>query len=225
MKKILCFIFALLIPFTLSGCRQTRTNITDYQYIYDMVDDWNKTMLPYKNNEDIFGYGEYLYNSHLILFPRETPGTLKEFYFDWEQGMDFDFYAIYFTCELTKENYELFKEGLADFKLTTGAYAVSPLYDTEHFKYPAYILQWCYPGGKHEVLEYLLLDDANNTVVFVYTMNFLEEIKANSSYDVSPSEIDFLEDYFSIYSRREDGTTVDTFKDAEYSLDFLKYLN
>ena len=53
--------------------------------MYDgMVDEWNK--LSSSDVEDLFGFGEYMYNSYLILFPRETPSTLTDYYFHCSAG-------------------------------------------------------------------------------------------------------------------------------------------
>ena len=184
--------------------------------MYDgIVKDWNEHATSGHERESLLGFGEYLYNSHLILFPRETPSTLTEYYFHWTPSIDVDGYAIYFTCALNDDNYIAFSDELSNFKLQNGEKEIAPLYDTTHFDLPTYILQWSKVGEKWEVLEYVMLDNKNNTVVFVYTMSELKYIEKNSAFNVTPTEMNFLNKNFSIY---------DNFKDSTYDISFLEYL-
>lgn len=248
MKKFLSVLLVAVLLLTLTGCpREMRTGKENYQYIYDVFHDWSKHMThEYKN---LYGYGEYLYNSYLALFPRETPSTLDEFYFEWLGLMDFDCWAIYFTCALTEENFNAFADGLANFTVTTEAGSRSLLYDTEHFTLPTFIIQWIAEGDSTEVLEYIMLDEENHTAVFVYTMGYLDEIEENSKYTVtpisSPREMAYEAgntfesvSYFWGYSVYDDfdnlvgddGFDVGILKDcrdfesATYDLSFLEYL-
>ena len=207
----------LLIPFLLLTSYTVEKNeILDYQHIYNgAVDDWNRASMPYARRDSLLGFGEYLYNSQLILFPRETPTTLTDFYFHWTQGIDVDGYAIYFTCTLDADAYTSFAKGLADFEITNGTQSVKLLYDTEHFSLPTYILQWSEVGDKWEVLEYIMLDEVKRTAVFVYTMRELSYIEEHSSYTVTPSDLHFLDEDFSIY---------EAFENSTYDISFLEYL-
>ena len=110
---------------------------------------------------------------------------------------------------------KVFVQGLADFRLTNGDTVIAPLYDDAHFSLPAYLLQWSHVGEKWEVLEYIMLDDANHTAVFVYTMSELENVEKHSSYTVTPSDMHFLTEDFSIY---------DDFEHSTYDISFLDYL-
>ena len=248
MKKFLSVLLVAVLLLTLTGCgHEMRTGKENYQYIYDVFHDWNKSMTG--GFENLYGYGEYLYNSYLALFPRETPSTLDEFYFEWSASMDVDYWAIYFTCVLTEENFNAFAEGLANFTVTTEAGSRSLLYDTEHFTLPTYIVQWLAEGRKWEVLEYIMLDEENHTAVFVYTMGYLDKIEENSKYTVTPiSSPQKMADeagnalgvvtYFRGYSVYDDfdnlvgddGGDVGILKDcrdfesATYDLSFLEYL-
>ena len=227
MKKLLIGILVISLLFTICACSKERTDISDYQYMYDgIVKDWNKQAAPDSKRESILGFGAYLYNSELILFPRQTPSTLKEFYFHWTPLIDIDGYAIYFTCELDEEKFVSFTDGLADFEVLTDSEPLKPIYDTERFSLPTYILQWREVGQKHEVLEYIMLDEVNGTVVFVYTMGEIEYIEEHSSYTVTPTEMNFLEGNFSIYNYIETnvGSYVD-FENCTYDNSFLEYLN
>ena len=51
---------------SMTGCVKTKNGVENSQYMYDVVEDWNKHSDP--NREDLFGFGEYLYNSYLLLF-------------------------------------------------------------------------------------------------------------------------------------------------------------
>ena len=184
LKKIGALVLSAACVLSMTGCVKTKKGVEHYQYMYDVVEDWNKYSDP--SREDLFGFGEYLYNSYLLLFPRETPSTLTDFYFYWCTGIDVDDYAAYFTCQLTEEKFDSFVEGLDTFTITTKAGSTKLLYDEENFQYPAYIAQWMNYGEKWETLEYVLLDDAQNIVIFVYTMFSLEKIQLHAEYNVLP---------------------------------------
>ena len=230
------YLFALLITLLLmcwvNHSTDVRTGPEHYQYTYAMIEDWNKRTL--NDREDIFGYGEYLYNSYMLLFPRETPSTLNEYYFYWSQSIDVDYYGVYFTCQMTESDYDDFIEGIKRFAVTTAEGTVSPICDTEHFEYPTYILQWLDEGEKWEVLEFVMLDEAKHTAVFVYTMGALEKIEENSAYAVTPKTMDVLVDgqqgngfSFDLPSIQQcfSGFSIyDNFDTATYDLSFLDYL-
>lgn len=210
---------------------ETRIGPEHYQYTYEIREEWGKEMSKEAREYGLFGYGEYKYNSYLLLFPRETPSTLEEYYFRWEPMMDVDGFAVYFTCKLTEENYACFTDGLANFAMHTETGDIQPIYDTEHFQHPTYILQWLDADEKWEVLEYIMLDEVNHTAVFVYTtLGMQEKVEENSSYTTMPSGWDILlpeqkmsealippyhDDGFSIYAN---------FDTATYDLSFLDYL-
>ena len=217
MKKILILLLTACMLLSFTGCSVEKTQTSDYQFMYDgMVKEWNKQAAKNARREDIFGFGEYLYNSYLLLFPRETPSTLEEYAFYWIPGIDVDSYAIYFTCALTDDKYAEFVEGLEGFAITTGEQTAKPLYDTTHFHHPAYILQWRDVGKKWEVLEFILLDEDEHTVVFVYTMHELAWIEEHSDYTVTPSSMYLTKEDFSVYDGfKEDSSTYDlSFLDA-----------
>ena len=217
MKKILILLLTACMLLSFTGCSVEKTKTSDYQFMYDgMVKEWNKQAAKDARREDIFGFGAYLYNSYLLLFPRETPSTLEEYAFYWIPGIDVDDYAIYFTCALTDDKYAEFVEGLEGFAITTGEQTAKPLYDTTHFHHPAYILQWRDVGKKWEVLEFILLDEDEHTVVFVYTMHELAWIEEHSDYTVTPSSMYLTKEDFSVYDGfKEDSSTYDlSFLDA-----------
>lgn len=217
MKKIVSIFLLFVLAISLSSCSKTKIGVDNFQYLYDVIDDWNKQATPGHEREDLFGYGEYLYNSYLILFPRETPSTLTDFYFEWMPLIDVDGYAAYFTCQLTDENYLLFVDGLNNVTFSSKEKETKLLFNDSNFETDAYIIQWLKPSEKWEVLEYILLDDENNTVIFVYTMGMLNVINDYSNYNIMPKD-EFDEDIvgFSIY---------DDFENATYNIEFLDYLN
>ena len=217
MKKIVSIFLVFVFAISLSSCSKTKIGVDNYQYMYDVIDDWNKQATPGNEREDLFGYGEYLYNSYLILFPRETPSTLTDFYFEWMPSIDVDGYAAYFTCQLTDENYLFFVDGLNNVTFSSKEKETKLLFNDSNFETDAYIIQWLKPSEKWEVLEYILLDDENNTVIFVYTMGMLNVINDYSNYNIMPKD-EFDEDIvgFSIY---------DDFENATYNIEFLDYLN
>ena len=210
----------IVTPYYIS--QESRTGPEHYQYIFERSES---------RRNGLFGYGEYKYCSYLLLFPRETPSTLDEYYYRCEPMMDVDGYGVYFTCKLTEENYACFADGLAHFVMHTETGDIQPIYDTEHFQHPTYILQWLDVDEKWEVLEYIMLDEANSTAVFVYTMlGIPEDVEENSSYTTMPSEWNILsrEQKMSkdmIPSRHREGFSIyANFDTATYDLSFLDYL-
>ena len=129
--------------------------------------------------------------------------------------MDVDGYAIYFTCELDEVNYTSFVDELEKFEVSNGTESVKLLYNAEDFSLPTYIAQWVEVEKKWEVLEYVMLDEATHTVIFVYTMGELERIEENSSYTVTPTNLHFIEEDLSIYN---------DFNNSTYDISFLEYL-
>ncbi len=229
MKKLISLLLsALLFALCLSGCAVTKTNTSDYAFMYnEMLNLSNFYNEP--DFDDLFGYGQYCYNSHLILFPREAPSTLTDYYFYWGCGIDVDNFNIFFTCTLTAENYEAFRSGLKGFTIKNGEKTYKPLYDDTHFSLPTYVLQWANAEEKWEALEYIMLDDATRTAVFVYAMgpgDSLKSIEKQTGYIITPTDMHFLED-FSIYGEYGPGDSYiypDNFEDAVYDISFLEYL-
>lgn len=239
MKKIAYIVLLLIIVLVLTGCGKDKIGKENYQYIYDVVYDYNKTMTPAGKKENLFGYGEYLYNSYLVLIPRFTPSTLDEFCYTWVEKMDVDGFGIYFTCRLCEESFEKYKEGLENFTIKKGDSTKKVIINNADFKYPTYILQWLEPKNKWEVLEYIMLDKENNTVIYVYTMSELNWLEANSRYEIKPycdlkdvikseqtDNSDMNQNMYSIYLAYEDGRYI--YKDFEnmiYDNSFLDCLN
>lgn len=216
------FVTAILMISVCLITQESRTGPEHYQYIFERSES---------SRNGLFGYGEYKYCSYLLLFPRETPSTLDEYYYRCEPMMDVDGYGVYFTCKLTEENYACFADGLAHFVMHTEKGDIKPIYDTEHFQHPTYILQWLDVDEKWEVLEYIMLDEANSTAVFVYTMlGIPEDVEENSSYTTMPSEWNILSPEQKMSKdmipswHREGFSIYANFDTATYDLSFLDYL-
>ena len=192
--------------------RKTR----DYQIIYGIVD----TFLS--GEKDIFGFGEYKYNSYLLLVPKETPSTLQKFYYRWESGFDVDDYAFYFECKLDSDSYNAYENGLDNFSLSYGGETHNVLKDEEHFDYPTYIMQWKVSNEKWQVLEYIMMDKINNTVIYAFSMAFgYEDLINNASYNIAPNvNLKNVLDTksFSIYNGKY------KVEEMQYDISFLKYL-
>lgn len=225
----------VLLPIVLLSFQdEVRIGPEYYQYTYEVVHEWRKELTMDAQDRELLDYGSYAYNSYLLLFPRETPSTLEEYYFEWNPGgFDVDSFAVYFTCKLTEENYEGFAQGIADFAITTEKGTTKLLYDDEHFAYPAYIAQWMDVGDKWEVMEYIMLDEENHTAVFVFnTLGMTEEIEENSIYTITPSIMDILSeeekqpnpDMPFVYGTSEGFSIYANFETATYDLSFLDYL-
>lgn len=231
-KSLTSFILLCMVCVCCVSCFYSRTEekkgIVNYQYMYDgFLDVYNSTMTPDGKVDKLLGYGEYLYNSYLILFPRETPSTLTDYYFYWSEGIDADIYAIYFTCKLTESKFTDYLYGLNNFRINSSDTLVTPIYNEDNFSLPTYILQWLNVGEKWEVLEYVMVDAENNTIIFVYTMSSLERIQSYTHYDVTPYDYNFLESNFSIYGKLEDGDSYirnDTFDESTYDISFIDNL-
>ena len=185
MKKTAIISLVLCICLLLSACGVKVHGTKHYQKMYDIIEDWNRASTH--DREDLYGYGEYLYQSYLLLFPRETPSTLTDFHFMWDKGMDVDHYNVCFTCKLSEDSYRKMIERLDSFSITKDGETRYLLKNEDAFSYPAYIIQWASPGHKHEVLEYILMDDENQTVIFVYSA-FPDQsfLKKNVPYDILP---------------------------------------
>lgn len=221
--KIISLVLLFALALTLAGCTNSRHGVDNYSYMYDVSEDWSSRHS--ETRENLFGYGERLYNSHLILFPRRAPSSLSDFYFEWKPGAKIDSFAAYFTCTLSLTDYGAFVTALDSFEVMTEAGAIKPLVDEKNFFGKAYILQWMDRGNDGPVREYIILDDENQTVVFAYTVAMTDELEENSGYTLNPGA-DVLSDHypdnpssylgFSIYSG---------FESADYSVDFLEYLD
>lgn len=89
-----------------------KTHVEDYQFIFTIADTFKR------GERDIISFGEYKYNSYLLLVPRETPSTLEKFYYRWESGIDVDEYGFYFECKLEQEKFDNYVDGLDNLTVT-----------------------------------------------------------------------------------------------------------
>lgn len=186
-----CIVNVLLIALLvllISPPPTIKTKTTDYHYIYDVVNDSNKLNIPSAKKKSLLGYGEYMYNSFLLLTPREAPTSLTSFYFRWRAGMDVDELAYYFECKLNSTSFANYVIGLENFKVNVGGVDHYLIKDEEHFENTTYIVQWLTPSKKWESLEYILVDSENSTVIYVYSfLDCLNKLEEKSSYKIKPN--------------------------------------
>ena len=197
---ILLIILLIILSFNMPPI--IKYSVRDYQYIFDIVDEFNW------GEKDIFGFGEYKYNSYLLLVPRKTPSTLKKFYYRWRSGIDVDDYGFYFECKLEQEKYENYVNGLDNFTIKVGDTTRKLVKTEDTFAYPTYVVQWQNVGPKWQVFEYIMLDESENKVIYAFSMSTgYDQIIKKASYNIAPKngvdDVPEEMDYFSIYRDKE----------------------
>lgn len=220
------------------GTTTTKTETTDYQYIFDIVKDLDRVSTVRVTEDMVFNYGEYCYNSFLLLVPRKTPSTITSFYFRWQQWIDVDDLGFSFECKLGKDAFESFINGLDSFCVTIGDDINQCLRIEDRFDYPVYIVQWLIPNKKWNVFEYIMVDYPNNAVMYVYSLcGCFKYVKDNVNYNIAPNVNDDMvlgdcgnvEDGFSVYMKP--GTRTEYYhyppklSDLLYDASFLNYLS
>lgn len=206
--------YAFLILFTPPTIKR---NVGDYQSIFYVFSAFKL------GKKDIIGFGEYKYNSYLLLVPRKTPSTLKRFYYRWSGGIDVDDHGFYFECKLKKENFDSYINGLENFTIKVGDTNKKLFKAEDVFDYPTYVVQWWNVGPKWQVFEYIMLDEAENKVIYAFSMSTgYDQIIKNASYNIAPkngvSDVPEEMKYFSIYKDDEE-----TEYQRYYALDEMTY--
>ena len=197
---ILLFVFLLVLGFNMPPI--IKYSVRDYQFIFNIANTFNW------GEKDIIGFGEYKYNSYLLLVPRETPKTLKKFYYRWCSGIDVDDYGFYFECKLEQEKYENYVNGLDNFTIKVGDTTRKLVKTEDTFAYPTYVVQWQNVGPKWQVFEYIMLDESENKVIYAFSMSTgYDQIIKKASYNIAPKngvdDVPEEMDYFSIYRDKE----------------------
>ena len=197
---ILLIILFIILSFNMPPI--IKYSVRDYQYIFDIVDEFNW------GEKDIFGFGEYKYNSYLLLVPRKTPSTLKKFYYRWRSSIDVDDYGFYFECKLEKQKFDSYEVGLENFTIKVGDTTNKLVKTEETFAYPTYVVQWQNVGPKWQVFEYIMLDESENKVIYAFSMSTgYDQIIKKASYNIAPKngvdDVPEEMDYFSIYRDKE----------------------
>lgn len=212
-KTFLLSPFLLVASLSMTSClgaTKVKNKVSDYQYIFDIVKDLDKASIYHETEETVFNYGEYCYNSFLLLVPRETPSTLVSFYFRWQQGMDLDSLGFSFECKLENDSFDNYVNGLDSFSITNGEDVNKCLKIEDKFDYSVYIVQWLIPNQKWKVFEYIMIDYQNNIVIYVYSiLDCFNYVKKNTNYNIEPNVDEELvlgdygnvEDGFSIYMK------------------------
>ena len=204
---------------------KTKKKISDYQYIFNAAYDWSKTVTCQPN--ELFSYGEYRYNSYLLLVPRQTPSTLQSFFYRWESGgFDVDVFGFSFSCKLEKDSFNNYVNGLNTFNVKVEDIEQSLIKIEDKFDYPTYLVQWePYSSLKWQLLEYIMVDQSSFTVVYVYSFSSgYEELKKNVSYNIAPNvELSDIHNRFSICKNPETYNAY-PLKDLVYDNSFIDYL-
>lgn len=168
-KSFLALILLLSLVFSLTCC--------------DKKGDFGKILNPDKSLSDAASFEEDCYYSYMLSFPSSEPESTERIYTYYDrEGKRESRAAVYLSYVLGSEEYEEYKSTLNSFSLTYGKYVNKPIYDTEHFPFPAYVFTWMsdsdslLSGG---VAEYVMLDDESCRVINVYkkgvSFDFLEE--------------------------------------------------
>ena len=188
-KKIICVLISMVLCFSMAGCVQTYSGAENYHMIFDNVHEANKTFTKEGQKETLLGFGEYMYCSYMLLFPKEAPDDILEFEYYWSQVIDYDDYGIYFTYSLDDDKYDAFKTKLRDFSVTYKEQVNKPVYLEDTFEYPAYVLSWSEDVDSRGFCEYIMLDDENCRVINVYQLFYgLEELQSKADVNILPKE-------------------------------------
>lgn len=199
MKKIISFLVVFILCISMAGCVQTYSSVQDYHMIYDNVDNANKTFTKEGQKETLLGWGEYMYCSYMLLFPRECPDDILEFEYYWNQSIDYDGYGIYFSYELDEEEYKSFKNKINEFSVTYQNQVNKPIFLEDAFEYPAYILSWSNDVENSGFCEYIMLDDESCTVINVYKMFYgLEELQSKADFNILPKSSTYAQTFASM---------------------------
>ncbi len=202
-----------------------KRSVNDYQYLYYACSTFKLV------KKDIIGFGEYKYNSYLLLVPRKTPSTLKKFYYRWSGGIDVDDFGFYFECKLEQEKFDNYIAGLENFTIKVGDTTKKLVKTNDVFDYPTYVVQWNNVGPKWQVFEYIMLDEAENKVIYAFSMSTgYDEIIKNASYNIAPkcgiSDVPEGMKRFSIYRDEEEAQYEKYYQLDEmiYDISFLNSL-
>lgn len=220
---LMFILFIVAIAIDISIPPTVKNKVEDYQFIFDIADTFKR------GERDIIDFGEYKYNSYLILVPRETPSTLEKFYYRWMGGMfDVDAYGFYFECKLEQDKYDNFVDGLDNFSVKVGDTTKKLVKTEDVFDYPTYVAQWWNVGPKWQVFEYIMLDEIENKVIYAFSMSTgYDQIVKNASYNIAPHNgVDIVPremDSFSIY-RDSENNEVYKLDEMVYDISFLDNL-
>jgi len=228
-KKIICVMIIIALCVSIAGCVQTYSDVQDYHMIYDNVDNANKTFTKAGQKKTLLGWGEYMYCSFMLLFPREAPENLLNFEYYWGQSIDYDDYGIYFSYKLDEDKYLDFKNKLSEFSITYKDQVNKPIFLEDTFEYPAYILSWSKDVEENGFCEYIMLDDKNCTVINVYQIFYgLSELQKKADYNIIPQNTTCDEVFVlmpnTISFAKNSGYCVYAFADVESNM-FIPELN
>ncbi len=199
---VLILVIAGLVVCFVTGWWKSDKNSIYYTEKISKYQEWNNIM-------ELNNIPDYCVNDDdrcTILFPEEVSEDEVTKYVadfsgdydiedkgeeDWEGWYDFS-WSRYLSVKLSDKEYTLEKQRIKDFtydEIDAETEKVTGrknhlVKDNTNFSYETYIATWDYQGDKY---EYVMFDDENNSVIYVFASNEdLKSIKAN--YDIVPKD-------------------------------------
>lgn len=221
---ILLVCLTFLIVFYCVSCEEKYDNPDKYDEMFNYYDLSGDTVFSERKQTNNFSSQSYY--SYLAAFPRKKPQYISEFNF--YSMSDIGVFYAYFVYHLDENEFNKFETKMSNYKIEYNGQINTPIYDTEHFKYPTYVLTWMIDLESIEyvdeagVAEYIMLDKENKNVINVFKVreNF-EKVQKISSYDVFPSTFSISdivpneEANYSIHGTKNRGFSIYSFKDAD----------
>lgn len=195
---IICAV-CVLLSLLLMGASFFLYNVLrgDVQEESDRIEDYRQWALPEKY-------------SQLLVFPEAIPASATDiqYYYRYESGYTRPMCQIYLRCQLDSQDYASEVARLSGLTYESAAAGTNTvLYDSTSFRLPAYVTiegyDFCY--------EYALVDDTEQSIVYVYAMNTIEQdIKFSTSFLPNYFMEDFTDmsvtglDRYTMYERYQD---------------------
>lgn len=222
--QIICFLLIITLLFLTSCGAKEYTDKDNYDLIFHSVVSSVGKIFELPKPVSLLSFSEYAYCSYLALFPRTQPKEIADFYYldGHGDGINFDPYIVYLVYHLNNTDFNNFENKLSNFKIEYDGQINTPIYDTEHFKYPTYILTWMNAGNPMEtygIAEYVMLDKENGNVINVFKMcESFQDVQNISAYDIMPSAFevaDIIPEEKQNYNDFHHGFSIYSFKDAD----------
>ena len=157
------------------------------------VDDYSIILEKDKDGKDRFSFENDTYNSLLVMFPREKPEELLEFYYYCDGGGISD-YAICFSYKLEENEYNELLNKAKSYKVTYEGVEHKVIYTEDDFYYKAVIFSW--DSTYQDIYEYSLFDDNNHVVINVFIKgSSISRVQANCNYNIQPIKTNFIYKY------------------------------
>jgi hypothetical protein len=146
--------------------------------------------------------------SKLLVFPQKLSAdwVVNDFYYSCSNGGLDNSYQLLLDYQLSPEDFKAEVERLQKLSVSFEGWTNRIIYDTENFKYPAYVTVYTNNGG----CEFALIDDAKHRIIAVLSTDGRGSLKKDLFPQNTPQyegAIDWLG--FSIYQFEiEDGVAV-----------------